>query len=601
MPTLVETLASGLILVSFWKPLILFMTIGLWAWVVSGVFDKHAARFYLNRSQWNIIHLCVGSAALAIALAIPMKHEAAFWIGWAVMTLVLIGDLYAYAFMANRDERVPEAGQIRLSALQKLAAARNEKKKAKGAGQVKLTIRMPDKSVMPAPAAETPEYEVRVQAEDLFLKALAARAAQVDLAPSGKDGSYTARQLIDGVPTNGDTFPGPTAVKLIDFWKSTAKLDIADRRRKLTGDAAVELGASKHKVRVTGMGVQGGMRLTLLFDPDKAVNRKPEDLGLLPEQMEEMKILTGITRQMPDGSEVPGAESKGVVVLGGVPDGGRTTTLYTLAKMHDAYTSSVQTLELEQQLNIEGVRHTVFDASVEGADFATSARSLLRRDPDVLLVAEMPDANTAKEIAKSDVERTRSYISVRANNALEALEIYLKGVGDNAQAAKGLRGVVCQKLMRKLCTNCRVGYPPSAEMLKKMGVPAGAKVEQLFKKGGQVLIKNKPEVCPVCGGGGYVGQEGLFEIYRFDQECRDMIAAGNMPGLKNAIRKKNPPTIQQVALRKALAGITSVEEVMRVTAPPAAAAPAPAPGAAPAAPKPSGGAPKPPAAGKPSA
>jgi hypothetical protein len=99
-------------------------------------------------------------------------------------------------------------------------------------------------------------------------------------------------------------------------------------------------------------------------------------------------------------------------------------------------------------------------------------------------------------------------------------------------------------------------------MLKKLGIPEG-KVQQLFKKGGQVLIKNKPEICPVCNGSGYYGQDGVYEVCFFDKEERDLVVQGNLNGLKAAMRKRNVPTMQQVAIRKAVDGITSVEEVMR--------------------------------------
>jgi type II secretory ATPase GspE/PulE/Tfp pilus assembly ATPase PilB-like protein len=98
------------------------------------------------------------------------------------------------------------------------------------------------------------------------------------------------------------------------------------------------------------------------------------------------------------------------------------------------------------------------------------------------------------------------------------------------------------------------------------------KVERLFKKGGQVLIKNKPEVCPTCGGVGYLGQEGIFEVFPIDDEERELIAAGNFPGLKAAFRKRGMPSIAQAAIRKALTGVTSVEEVQRATTGPAPAA-----------------------------
>src|SRR5690606_21206990 len=137
--------------------------------------------------------------------------------------------------------------------------------------------------------------------------------------------------------------------------------------------------------RLTTLGAQGGVRTTLLLDPEQAVQRKSDELGLLEPQMAEIKAI------VEDGT--------GVVLLAGPADGGRTTTLYSIVKMHDAYTSNVQTVEIEPQDSLEGVRQNRFDEMAEGPEYSTLVRSILRRDPQVLAVAELPDANTAKEIA----------------------------------------------------------------------------------------------------------------------------------------------------------------------------------------------------------
>jgi type II secretory ATPase GspE/PulE/Tfp pilus assembly ATPase PilB-like protein len=575
------TLASGFMLVSVWKPVLLLLTFVGWAWVITKVYDKHAARFFLPRRTWNIIHLSAGMVALAAALLMPIPGEAAFWVGWLLMIIILAADLAAYAVVANKDERVPERFRIRLS-LDALRSDKAAKEAAKLQAKVALTLRALDEKgkytqTVPVPQPETPEYELRAAAEQVYLKAMASRASQVDIGPiSGKEGVYGVSMLVDGVRQGGETMPAPAAVKVMDFWKAAARLDVADRRRRLQGTVQAEHDGVKHIVQVTSIGVQGGMRVTLLFDPEMAVLRKPTELGLLDMQLEELKKLA--------------SDLRGIVLLGAPADGGRTTLTYSVAQLHDAYTSNVQTVEAEPQAMLEGVRVNKFEPEKEGAEYSTLLRSVLRRDPQVVFVAEVPDANTAKEALRGDMERTRVYISMRGDNAMGLIEAWVKIVGDPAAAAKHLRGVVAGKLLRKLCQNCRVGYPPSPDMLKKLGLPAD-KIPQLFKKGGQVLIKNKPEVCPMCQGIGYLGQEGIFEVYSLDDEDRALIAAGNFAGLRAALRKKALPTLQQAAIRKAVAGTTSVEEVMRVTAPPGAAAPGAPAGAAPAA-----GAPKPAAA-----
>jgi type II secretory ATPase GspE/PulE/Tfp pilus assembly ATPase PilB-like protein len=562
-------LGEGYFLVSFWKPIILLLPFVGWAWIISRLYDKHAARFHLARTRWNVIHLTAGLVAFAAALAIPMQSEFAFWVGLAVAIAILGADVGAYALAANRDERVPEEFHISLD-FSKWTEARAAKAQAKRAGKAELTIKGADKQVVGVPQAETPEFEVRVAAEAIAIKAMELRASQADVAPTGKDSTYGASYLIDGIRQPGETMPAQNAIRIMDFWKSAAKLDLTDRRRKQTGDVNVERGVDKAKFRIVTIGAAGGVRLTMLMDPEKQVRIKAPDLGLLEPQLAELQAIT--------------EERKGVVLLAAPADGGRTTTLYSVLRMHDAYTTNIQTIETDPQDSLEGVRQNQFEAGAEGPDYATLTRTILRRDPQIVGVAEMPDEQTAREAARADHERARIYMSLRTDNAITAIQAYVKAVGDPDLAAKSLYGVTAQKLIRKLCVNCRVPYQPSPDMLKKLGIPA-ERTKQLFKKGGQVLIKNKPEICPVCRGIGYVGQEGVFEVFRIGRAERDLIRAGNWNALRAEFRKRNLPTVQQSALAKVLAGITSVEELGRITsdaAGPAAQKPAPAP--APAAP-----------------
>ncbi|MFN0133645.1 MAG: ATPase, T2SS/T4P/T4SS family [Phycisphaerales bacterium] len=563
-PTL---LGEGLFLVSFWKPLILLVPFVGWLWVISRIYDKHAERFRLPRTTWNLIHMSVGLVAFLAALAIPMKGEAAFWVGLGVMLVLLAADLVAYAVVANKDERVPEEHRVRLD-FSKLGKARADKAAAKRAGKVELVIKGSDKQVLPVPERETPEFEVRLLAETLALRGMGMRASQTDIQP-GKDGSYAVSFLVDGVRHPGETVAGALAVRAIDLWKTAAKLDVNDRRRKLSGDVLIEHGETKTRTRIVASGAQGGMRLTMLFDPEKAVRRKAMDLGLLENQFAELKAIA--------------EDRQGVVLLAAPPDMGRTTTLYSVLKLHDAYTQNVQTVEMEPQDALEGIRQNPFAQEGEGPDYATFTRSILRRDPQVVGVAEMPDEQTAKEIARADHERTRTYLSLRTDNVITAIQAWVKAVGDAEAASKCLHGAMAQKLLRKLCVNCRVAYQPSPEMLKKLGISAD-KPRQMFKKGGQVLIKNKPEVCPVCHGIGYVGQEGIFEVLKVDKTERELIKTGNWNGLRAEMRKRQLRSVQQAALKKLLDGITSVDELSRVTMEAGAAKPVAAAGT------PSGGA-----------
>jgi len=272
-----------------------------------------------------------------------------------------------------------------------------------------------------------------------------------------------------------------------------------------------------------------------------------EDLGLLPSQLKDLQQIID--------------EKEGVVLLAMPADNGRTTTLYALVRAHDAYTSNVQTIESEKQASIEGVRQNVYDAAVDAAEFSTIVRSILRRDPDIVGVAEMPDEDTAKEIARADHPRTRTYFAMRGESALQAIQLYAKGVGDQKQAAESLHGVIAARLARKLCHNCRVAFKPKPEMLKKLGLPDST--AQLYRKGGQVLVKDKAQTCPVCSGNGFFGQVGVFEIHPIGKDERKLVALNDITGLRAAWRQQKQFSIQQAGIQHVVNGDTSIEEIGR--------------------------------------
>lgn len=546
------TLAAGYMLVSVWKPILLFAPFLAWAWFVSTYLDKQAQRFFLGREKWALIHMIFGLAALAAVLFVPIGGFAGFAATLLIVVALLAGDIGLFVAITNRDERVPERARISLD-FEKMKAARDEKARAKQLGNSELVIVGANKMKIAPPNKETPEFAVRLAAEQIVSKAFAMHASQIDILPANES-TYAASYLVDGVRQAGDPIARNDAVQIIDFWKSCAGLDVSDRRRKLQGQVSVSgEGISAAALKLITSGSASGMRMQMVFNPAEAVRRKTDALGLIDKQYDLIKTWA--------------SEPGGVILIAGPADAGRTTTFYSILKFHDAYTNNISTIELDIEDALEGVKQIPFDPAADGPDFATVVRSNLRRDPDVLGVAELPDTETAVNIAKADLERSRVYLSLRANSALEAIQLYTKAVGDPKIAAQGLKGVIAHRLLRVLCSNCKVAYPPTPDMLKKLGLSSD-KVSQLFKKGGQVLVRNKPEICPVCSGVGYMGQTGCFGVFPIEDEEKALIAEQNWAGLRTAMRKRQLPTVQVSALRKAVEGMTSIEEVTRITAEP---------------------------------
>ncbi len=545
------TLAAGeaFVLVSWWKALLLMAPFLGWAWLLSTILDKHAQRFFLGQEKWNLIHMLFGAGALALILLLPLGGIAGFAAAFFGVIAILAIDIGIFASVANKDERIPEHAKLRLD-FSEMAQNRDEKKQAKKMGSSELIVVGADKMKIMPPEKETTGYAVRVASEEIMINGYNAQASQIDVHPVNAE-TYGVSMLVDGVRQAGEQLAKADAVQIIDFWKKAAGLDIEDRRRKQMGFVSISSESmSSQSVKCVTSGSKNGMVLTMVFNPNEAVRRKPEDLGLTGSQLDMLKDWAKTT--------------EGVVLLAAPNDNGRTTTMYSLLKLHDAYTSNIQTIEYELEDALEGVKQIPFDPTTEEASFATTVRSSLRRDPDVVAVCDVPDTETAKNIAIADLDRSRVYVSLKGDSALAAVQLYTRAVGDPKLAAKGLEGVVAQKLLRVLCSNCKVAYQPTPDMLKKLGLPTD-KVKQLFKKGGQVLIRNKPEVCPMCNGIGYQGQTGCFGVFPIGDEEKKMIATENWTGLRTAMRKRSLPTVQQAALRKAVEGITSIEEVSRIS------------------------------------
>jgi type II secretory ATPase GspE/PulE/Tfp pilus assembly ATPase PilB-like protein len=536
--------AHALILVSFIKPPLVLAAVLGWAWVVATIYDKDAQRWYFKRSVWNLAHLAAALVAVAAFVLSP-----SFLIGFPALVAILGADLVAYYVMRNRDDRVPAAHKWSLKALASYREGAKSRKEQKLARGVTLELVGPRGPVR-APEKGTPEFDIRIATEAVLIDAIERRASEVEIVPKS-EAAYGLAFLVDGVAQQGEALPKAQAVAVISVLKAAAGLDIEDFRRKQQGDMEVGMSGARQRVRVIASGGASGVRAQVRFDPDAQGRFTVDKLGLLEAQSAEVATIV--------------QDGLGVVLVSSPSRSGRTATLYALAKQHDAYISNIQTLEVEPAGAMEGVRHNKFDPAADGPDYAATLRSILRRDPDVVVVGDMPDAATAQEIAKADHERARVYAALRADSALAAIQTYAKAVGDPKAAAAGLHGVTCQRLIRKLCTNCRVEYPPPADMLQKLGVPAGKAPSTIFRKGGRVLVKNKEEVCPLCQGAGYFGQEGVFEVFGIGDEERSLLAKGDLSGLRSALRKKRLPFIQEVAVQKLLQGVTSVEEVVRIS------------------------------------
>lgn len=541
-------LAEAFVLASWWKAIIFVAMFAGWGWFVSSVADKHAARFYLPREKWNMVYMGTALLAIAVIVVNPLSGIVAFLASFAGVALLLAIPPFMYVQMANKDERVPEEHHLTMN-IASWMEARKVAKEAKKATRVQLAIVKPDGLTMDAPEDGTAEMIVRASAEKLYIDGVAGRAHKIEMLPAGDKG-YVVAHTVDGLRTVvGEPLAPQDAMRVIAFWQTASGLEAGERRRQV-GEPDVSKDGERHHLRVISSGGQQGLKLTIVVDPSKSVRRKSDNLGLLPQQRELLQKLVD------DGT--------GVVLLAAPKGMGRTTMLYTVLKMHDAYTSNIQSIELEQQDTLEGIRQNVWSPTGGGPDHATLLRSILRRDPSVVGVAEIVDEATALESAKGDLDHTRVYLSMPAESALQAVEMYRRALHDNALAAKALKGVISGKLVRALAESSREAYVPSPDMLKKLGL-SPEKVKTLYRHRTHIEVNKKMVPCPESGGTGFVGQIGVFEVYGIGADEKAAIEQGDVNALATAFRKQGVPSIQQAAIVRAVEGATSVDEVIRVT------------------------------------
>ena len=549
--------ATAVHLLSVYKPLLIIAFTLPYAWLISTVIDKDLRYFHLNVSAWTAA--CVGGlvAGLASALLIPY-----FWVGFPLMIMIYLATPYGY--WKYRNPKVPKQFRFDLFA-GKWSAMLAARKTRKAFGEVTVSYADAKGNRQTPPGKDDPLFEVHLATEQLLIPALPARASRIELTP-GTNG-YVNAQFIDSLRYRKGNITTELAVKVIDYLKSAAGLEVKDRRKRLSAQMRMEVAGSKINLVLTTWGSIAGQALRIDIEREKQLSVPFEKLGLLAPQSQLL-------------SEALKDVRSGVVLITTPPGQGLTTLAYSLLTRHDPYNSNIKTLERFVERRLEGIDHNVWESSDPNIDFATAMQSLVRRGPDIVLASDLGEPGVGKVLVNVNNAGTLFYVLTPSDSIEMAITAYLKAVGDQRLASAKLSVVVSQILIRTLCPECRQPYQASLEQSKKLGGAAG-KTLQLFRSSGKVQEKNQVIDCSACQGTGFVGITGILEVVRPDDKSREILGIGDVRNACQQMRRAfRSPSAQEVALVKARAGETSLDEVARVFAPPKSAAPAkPATGA----------------------
>lgn len=521
----------------------------LWAYFAQWV-DKDTVAVNTLREPWNLAVVGAGIVALALGLFVP-----SFLVGFLFLVAINLVLMAAYVVHRNRLVR-PEDTVCTMAHVRRVREQGLFSKKRK-ATEVKERVRLTgaDGDVVHIPEDEIEREQYRLT-QDLIFDTLYRRADCVDITPAGQASKIT--YLIDGVPTEREGVVRPEGDATVRFLKQIAGLNLEERRKPQRGQFMTAIGDNRYKVVVESAGSTAGERLRARVVGGEA-HYKVKDLGFTDKQLAAVR----------DVMERP----CGLALLTGVSGSGLTTTVYSFTRSHDAFLHNIQMLEYNREIEVDNVTQHIH-APGENRTFLTDLQKLVRSDPDMLVFPEMREHEAAAVISKAAVEKIKVYAAIPAEGVFDAFKKWITLVGDKSVVAKSLVMITNQRLVRKLCDECKQPYKPDPTTLKKLNMPTDAVLhrppEPQYDKHGN------PIICQACQGTGYVGRTAVFDVLVIDDELRKVIrAAAGVSEVQSYAVKRGGLGLQAQAIQKVLDGTTSIQEVVRVIRGPAKPKPRP--------------------------
>ena len=370
--------------------------------------------------------------------------------------------------------------------------------------------------------------------------AILARATDVHVEP--RDGQeMRLRFRIDGMLHPQRTLTDDLGRALVSAIKVIGDMDIAERRRPQDGSFAVIAGGRRFDIRVntgpTGFGEKVSLRL---LDPSGGVLR--EGLGALGMREAPLQSLRSVIHR-----------SHGMLIVCGPTGSGKTTTVYAALSEIDAMIRNIVTIEDPIEYQLENVSQTAVN-NAASLGFAAILRAVLRQDPDVILVGEIRDKETAEIAMQAALTGHFVFTTLHANDAASTVTRLLDIGIDVSLIQTAVTAVLAQRLVRLLCTECREKYEPSTAELHRFGIPAD-KVRRLYR----------PKGCHACGNTGYRGRTGVYELLLVDGPIRTLLVGRpSLEVIREAAARQGMKTMRRSAIYKVAEGLTSLEEVDRV-------------------------------------
>ncbi|KLC06178.1 type II secretion system ATPase GspE [Xanthomonas perforans] len=365
----------------------------------------------------------------------------------------------------------------------------------------------------------------------------AARLGASDVHLESYESRLRVRLRVDGVMREAATLPGRIAPLLVSRVKVMARLDIAEKRIPQDGRVSLVMGAKALDVRVSTLPTRGSERVVLRILDKEQGTLSLAQLGMPP------AVMHTVQRAL----QVP----NGIVLVTGPTGSGKTTTLYAALRLLNDGSRNILTVEDPVEYAIDGVGQTQVNARV-GMTFAAGLRAILRQDPDVVMIGEIRDTETAQIAVQASLTGHLVLSTVHTNDAVGAVT-RLRDMGiEPFLLASSLRLILAQRLVRRLCPQCRSERSIDTGTRQLLDAPADAVIYTAMG-------------CNACHHSGYAGRVGIYEAIAVDDAMRRLIGDNADEDALAAVAFARAPRLGDAARAAVLQGLTTLEEALRVT------------------------------------
>ena len=356
---------------------------------------------------------------------------------------------------------------------------------------------------------------------------------------------YRVRFRIDGILHDIDFLPLKMHVPIASRIKILAGLDIAERRRPQDGQISMKVAAKDVDIRVSTLPLAEGESLVLRFLIKEDVGYELGYLGL------EKDLVGMLTEDI--------AQTAGVILLTGPTGSGKTTTLYSCLNTINDENKKIITIEDPVEYQLDGINQIQVQTNI-GYDFLAALRSILRQDPDVIMIGEIRDAETARVAMQSSLTGHLVFSTVHTNDAPTAFTRLIDLGVEEFLINSSLISVIAQRLIRRICTECSTPDDSEPALIKSHGLDSLAE-----RFGIRNIGLRKANACEACSHTGYQGRVGIMEYLRCTPEIQDIRKDSTFPKRARAqMTKNNIRTLKEDGLLKAIQGMTTIDEVFRV-------------------------------------